>query len=576
VGIVEASWQAPTRLASAVFAAKVVALRMRRSVQDLWARPPRFTKLASAALDTVIAESRTPLRPDPALAEHALQSGKIENLRIACRVLDGIVIPAGAVFSLWRHLGPPLSIRGYVPGRMLREGCMVPAIGGGLCQLSNALYDMALQTGCQIIERHAHSRVVPGSAAVRGRDATIAWNYVDLRFSPDKDIRLLAQLDAGSLIVRILGREAISPAPDIPPPSDVGPDHATRAPRSCGTCDETRCFRHGKLQAPAGGQAFLVDENWPEFQAYLRAVRREQDHLLLPLDGARLNIARYRWQADGFNFINTAPAAAVLRMLAIRRAGLQGPARRSAELSGTERIANSLGQRLTPDVTAVTVAQSYLPFLYRNGVLGGREVSVLMTWLPIAHLHARLDAAFAAHPQQASLADFRAPPWLIALEAEALSSAAQIITPHAEIASLFPDRAIRLDWSAPPAAPVARPRGRRIGFPGPTIARKGAFALRDAAMSLGLEVVPIGVELEGPNFWGPVRISKFIGWENIAVVVQPSLVEDQPRRLLMALGLGIPVIATAACGLDPQPGLTLVPPDDAGALVSALSKRSLF
>jgi len=348
------------------------------------------------------------------------------------------------------------------------------------------------------------------------------------------------------------------------------------APRGCGTCDETRCFRHGQAPPPAEGQAFLVDENWPEFQRYLRAVRRDQDHLLLPLDGTRLHVARYQWQTDGFRSVHAAPAAAMLRMLAMRRAGAQGPARRSAELRGTERIANSLGRRVTPDVTAVTVAQSYLPFLHRSGVLGGREVSVLMTRLPMANLHARLDAAFAKHAEQSSLADFRAPPWLVELETEALSRAAHIITPHAEIAALFPGRAIRLAWSAPRVATATGPRGGRIAFPGPTIARKGAFALRDAAKALGLEVVPLGAELEGPPFWGPVRISKFQGWDNIAAVVQPSLVEDQPRRLLIALGMGIPVIATTACGLDPQPGLTLIPPDDAEALVSALSKRSLF
>jgi len=61
-----------------------------------------------------------------------------------------------------------------VPGRQLREGCLFPAIGGGLCQLSNALYDVSLQAECEIVERHPHSRIVPGSAAARDRDAAIA------------------------------------------------------------------------------------------------------------------------------------------------------------------------------------------------------------------------------------------------------------------------------------------------------------------------------------------------------------------------------------------------------------------
>ncbi len=83
---------------------------------------------------------------------------------------------------------------------------MIPAIGGGLCQLSNALYDVALAAGCEIVERHAHSRTVPGSAAAAGRDATVAWNYVDLRFSSPRELRLGVRLDSDDLVVELSAR----------------------------------------------------------------------------------------------------------------------------------------------------------------------------------------------------------------------------------------------------------------------------------------------------------------------------------------------------------------------------------
>ena len=41
----------------------------------------------------------------------------------------------------------------------------MPSIGGGLCQLSNAIYDVALRAGLQVVERHRHTQVVPGSLA---------------------------------------------------------------------------------------------------------------------------------------------------------------------------------------------------------------------------------------------------------------------------------------------------------------------------------------------------------------------------------------------------------------------------
>ncbi|MBS0410854.1 MAG: glycosyltransferase [Proteobacteria bacterium] len=79
----------------------------------------------------------------------------------------------------------------------------------------------------------------------------------------------------------------------------------------------------------------------------------------------------------------------------------------------------------------------------------------------------------------------------------------------------------------------------------------------------------MGAELEGEGFWAGVRTVQ-ADWRTAAAMVQPALVEDQPRRLLAALAAGVPVIATPACGLDTRPGLTLVEADDAEALTAAL------
>ena len=568
-----ASWTRPTRFSALIFAAKAAVFRARRGALDIVAGPPRLARIADPGLVQVIAESRTPLWSDEALTEQTFQLGKVQNLRVACRSLEGLALPAGAVFSLWRHLGPPIRARGYVTGRMLQQGCLTPAVGGGLCQLSNALYEAALKAGCRIVERRPHSRLVPGSAAALGRDATVAWNYVDLRFASERPLRLSARLERGDLVVRLLGQ--VTSAPEVSAglisARETGPPDA----RSCGSCNEIDCFRHEggdrATPAPASRQVFLVDEAWPELQAYVSQARQPGDSLGLPLSGGHFG-SRYDWPVDGFSETAGAPTAALLRALAVRRAGSQGAARRGAELAAARRIAASLARLLTAEVTAVTLAQSYLPFLWLEGHLGGREVSVLMTRLPMSVLQARLDAAAAAHPERATLADFRAPAWLAEAETEALAQADRIITPHAEIAALFGDRALKLDWRLPPARPPGARSGRLIAFAGPTVARKGAYAVREAAIALGLEVMPLGAELEGPGFWRGVATVPAGTWDGVAAVVQPALVEDQPRRLLAALAAGVPVIATPACGLRPQPGLTLVPPDDPAALIAALKR----
>ncbi|HLI66460.1 MAG TPA: VanW family protein [Caulobacteraceae bacterium] len=520
-----------------------------------------------------VGESTTALWVEEAPGEKGLELGKTHNLRRAAMALDGTLIPAGAVFSFWRQLGRATRGRGFVEGRMLQEGCLMPAVGGGLCQLSNALYDVALDAGCRIVERHGHSRIVPNSAAAYGRDATVAWNYVDFRFAADRDLKLSAWLDRDSLIVELHARSADGPTTPHIPLTEVG---ETREARSCASCGETHCHMHARVnEAPVstGRVAFLVDEDWPEFRSHVASAQAAGDLIGLPLDGARLGLKRYRWDTQGFADVVQAPMAALERSIAWRRIPPEGPARRAAEARTSARIAHALAAQLGPEVATLTVAQSLLPFLWREGWLGGRRFSVLMTRLPIAELHALLDAAFAAHPDRKSLADYRAPAWIAQAEAEALAAAEEIITPHAALAALFAPRSLKLDWAAPARLAPAR-RGDVIAFPGPVLARKGADAVRDAARRTGLAVRPLGRPLEDAAFWDGVTLDPVPAsgdWlDGVAVVVQPALVQDAPRRLLEALAAGVPVIASPACGLDPQAGLSLVAPDDPDALTEAL------
>lgn len=579
--VVIAGWEVPTRRSRAVFRCKVMLHRAMRGFRNCTMGLPRFAKTADCGFSVVAAQSLTALWSDDRPAERGFQLGKVQNLRRAAAALDGIVVPAGQVFSFWRQIGRASQRRGFVVGRMLQQGCLVPAVGGGLCQLSNALYEAALQAGCEIVERHAHSRIVAGSAAVLGRDATVAWNYVDLRFRPQWPLLIMARLDHDQLVVRFNIRPqsifAAAPRPDAPDPA-VAPRAVAR---TCATCGETACLRHeGPASAAVADRrtVYLVDENWPEFQDFVGASRRPGDVLGLPLAASRWHFRRYDWPTDGFDRVGAASLQTLARALAVRRAPAQGAVRRQAELAGSERIARRLARLLTEDIESVCVAQSLLPFLWRDGHLGGREVAVLMTRLPLGVLHARLDAAIALHPGRQTLGDFRAPSFLIDAEAEALAYAAWVITPHAEIAGLFPEKARKLAWKPPHTRRLAEVGGafRRIAFPGPVVARKGAYEVREAAVALGLEVLCIGSELEGPDFWRGAAASRPVGlegsaWlEQVDAVVQPALAEERPRLLLLALAAGVPVIATAACGITAREGLTIVPAGDASALIAAL------
>ncbi len=603
----------PSRAAAVTFFCKATLLQLRRGCIDIVSGVHRLSAGSSTDFPFLLAESRTTLWIEENLAEKSLQLGKVENLRRALRQLNGAAIADGGLFSFWKQIGRATLRRGYVPGRQMREGCLFPAIGGGLCQLSNALYDVALQAECEIVERHPHSRIVPGSAAARDRDAAIAWNYLDLRFRPSQPMLVEARMTSDELIVRLYGQSAPPQSLSMPPLVNMPANYVSLASltnplirdtrkildpaaHSCLTCEQDACFRHNFRMVKTflsgnedgkedGRKAYLVGECTPEFQEHLQRHRRAADLLAIPLDGKIWRQQRYAWDTAVYHSVGTATVQTVRRSVISRRLGKYGAARLQAQLEGDEALAKRLAATLTPDVTRVCVAQSLLPYLWRDGHLGGRRFDVLMTRRPLQTLHENLDEALAQHPIRSTLGEFRAPDWLVESEAEALAAADTLITPHTGIAALYPDKTLLLDWKLPDSSASSSSASsgtipsalasRKIVFPGPTAARKGAYELRDIARELDLEIVLLGGELEGDGFWEGVRTCRSgrgsTDWlTGIAAVVQPALVEDHPRTLLRALAAGVPVIATSACGIERLPGVQTVQYGDIDSLRSAL------
>ena len=539
----------PTRWSEFVFAAKVWGLRAVRGWQDR--RDPMRGHSQGPSLSGPTCESRTALWTMEAAEEESCQLGKVQNLRTAARLLDGVVIPPGQVLSFWKQVGRPSSSAGFVPGRMLRQGCLLPSVGGGLCQLSNALFQVALEGGCEIVERHAHSRAVPGSAAAVGRDATVAWNYIDLRFRAPFDLRLEVKLTGRELIVRLCGGRKSS----LPVVATVPP---TAAPNRCFSCGQESCAHHARAAAmriAKARSAFLVDENWPEFRKFVQSQRSVSDALFVPLDGSRLGVDRYRWPVSGEVF--EARLATAKRSWRSRNLAGQGAERQAALLGGASELAASYARQLTPSMTELVVAQSLLPFLWKSGYLGGRVFRVLITRFPMFELQRRLDAEFAEHPELHTLQDFRAPSWIGEAEAAALASASQVVTPHAAIAGMFGQRAELLPWILP-ECPTGK-RGNCLGFAGPVVARRGAYEVRDAARELGLPVLWSGSNFEGEDFWKGVDARHVPASElnRAAVFLAPAIVESRPQSALAAMSAGVPVIATAATGLVQREGVTI-------------------
>jgi hypothetical protein len=565
--------QVPSRLDTVVFEAKAAVFRGLRAWDEALARKATRRHARGDALcdAPVVARVRSPLWKGPAGAkEYALTAGKIQNLRIALAGLDGIVVPAGETFSFWKQVGRATRRRGFVAGRELREGCLVANIGGGLCQLSNALYEAALAAGFEIVERHAHSRRVPGSRAALQRDATVFWNYVDLRFRSRKAFRIEARLTSDHLEVVFRAEPATAARAMV-----EEADGRRAAANDCTTCGETRCHRNDPETATLARRptAWLLDGAWPEFAALLTREAAKADALFLPM--RRPARARYAWPVGRCGAETTAPLVALQRAFALRRAPAQGRALQSRLLAFDRKLARRYARKLSHLHAHVVVSQTLLPHLWAAGALAGRSFDVLVERWPMTALEARLDGALGAHPESPTLGDFRAPAEVVAAETEALTAAERLYTPHRAIAASFGDRAVVLDWALPAwTKPIAR-GGRTILFPASALGRKGAYELRAALNGLDAELVVAGGATEHDGaFWDGLKVRRLDGRmpERLAAVILPAVIEHQPRALLRALAAGIPVIATPACGLGERAGVVTVPELDAAALREALER----
>ena len=137
----------------------------------------------SAALAVEVATRATPLRRRGTTYDLAVQGAKEHNVRRAAAAIDGRRLAPGAVFGWHDHVGPPLRRRGFVDGPELHDGRMAMGPGGGLCQVANLTYWLAVHGGLEIVERHRHALdLFPDAARTVpfGLGATVFWPHRDL------------------------------------------------------------------------------------------------------------------------------------------------------------------------------------------------------------------------------------------------------------------------------------------------------------------------------------------------------------------------------------------------------------
>ena len=101
-------------------------------------------------------------------------SGRQNNLTLACSTLNNTTVENGKTFSFSKTVGKATSGKGYKKADVFRNGDVVEALGGGLCQVSTTLYNAVLKIPkLKVTERHPHSNKVPYIKS--GKDAAVSF-----------------------------------------------------------------------------------------------------------------------------------------------------------------------------------------------------------------------------------------------------------------------------------------------------------------------------------------------------------------------------------------------------------------
>ena len=101
-------------------------------------------------------------------------SGRQNNLTLACSTLNNTTVENGKTFSFSKTVGRATSSKGYKKADVFRNGNVVEALGGGLCQVSTTLYNAVLKIPeLKVTERHPHSNKVPYIKS--GKDAAVSF-----------------------------------------------------------------------------------------------------------------------------------------------------------------------------------------------------------------------------------------------------------------------------------------------------------------------------------------------------------------------------------------------------------------
>ncbi|MCG7408095.1 VanW family protein [Paenibacillus sp. ACRRX] len=182
-------------------------LNKQEQARLLMLRMPLITVPANVTLSTLQAR-----KPNALLAEYTTRiadsgKGHYHNIEASAKVLNGLVLRPGQRVRYQDIADKTEQKYGLQEAPVIEKGKLIEGIGGGLCQTSTTMYNAALKSGLQIVERQSHS--LPVGYVPLGLDATYSDNGPDLvvRNNTEGDVVWVSRVEDHKLTIRLYGQK---------------------------------------------------------------------------------------------------------------------------------------------------------------------------------------------------------------------------------------------------------------------------------------------------------------------------------------------------------------------------------
>ncbi|MEV0694478.1 VanW family protein [Streptomyces sp. NPDC050388] len=123
------------------------------------------------------------------------------NIGRAVELINGSVVMPDETWSFNRTVGERTRANGFVDGIMIFDDQYIKASGGGVSAVATTVFNAMFFAGVKPVEYGAHSFYI--ERYPEGREATVAWGSLDLRFANDSGKALYIQAESTDTSVTI-------------------------------------------------------------------------------------------------------------------------------------------------------------------------------------------------------------------------------------------------------------------------------------------------------------------------------------------------------------------------------------